>query len=80
MRHFCFLILAAWIILLFSSTTQAQNRRDFGIWSGLKINQKFTDNLSASLRGQVRLKEMQLILEIPLPTCPSIISFIKYLP
>ncbi len=56
MRYLCYLFSTTWFFLLLSNSMQAQNRRDFGIWSGLKINQKLTDNLSASLRGQVRLK------------------------
>lgn len=39
-----------------SFSSKAQNRHDFGIWAGLKIDQKLYKNLSFSLRGQVRLR------------------------
>ncbi|MDC0231568.1 DUF2490 domain-containing protein [Aureispira] len=51
------IITLAWLLLFVDiSNIQAQNRHDFGIWSGIKLNQKIYKGLSSSYRGQVRLQ------------------------
>jgi opacity protein-like surface antigen len=55
MRHLVILFFSFLLIFSFCINLSAQNRTDFGLWTGLRVNQKITKKFSASLRGQVRL-------------------------
>lgn len=56
MRYSFLIYVASLAIFLYSNHAHAQNRHDFGVWTGLKVNQKIVGNLDAAFRGQVRLK------------------------
>jgi len=55
MRHLGILLFSFLLFFCFSTSVSAQNRTDFGLWTGLRLNQKIVKNFNASLRGQVRL-------------------------
>lgn len=44
------------LLFVFAVSTSAQNRYDFGIWSGLKVDQKIYKSLSYAFKGQIRLE------------------------
>ncbi|MCH2021154.1 MAG: DUF2490 domain-containing protein [Saprospiraceae bacterium] len=56
MKYLAIFILCSLLLCVNVTSIQAQNRHDFGIWSGIKLNQKIYKNLSGSFRGQVRLE------------------------
>lgn len=48
--------LVIFLLTALALPSSAQNRYDFGIWSGLKVDQKIYKSLSYAIKGQVRLE------------------------
>lgn len=57
MRNVKLIIFIVWgfLFLLLSPELSAQNRSDFGVWAGMKVNQKILKDLSLGVKAQVRL-------------------------
>jgi hypothetical protein len=55
MPRFTYLSLI-FLLFVLGTSISAQNRYDFGIWSGLKVDQKIYKSLSYAFKGQVRLE------------------------
>jgi hypothetical protein len=57
MRNVKLIIFVAWcfLFLFLSPELLAQNRNDFGVWAGMKVEQKILKELSIGVKAQVRL-------------------------
>ncbi len=55
MKYLVRTLFSSLFIGCFLVNLSAQNSSDFGVWTGLGLNQKIVKNLDASFRGQVRL-------------------------
>lgn len=57
MENVKLIIVVAWgfLFLILSPELFAQNRNDFGVWAGMKVEQKILKELSVGVKAQVRL-------------------------